>query len=118
MVPAQTTDPEAEAIAEAERATAEASAEQAMKDAGEPTTIPHVEDYFPFEETFGCMLPDGHSYIEHKALTEGDRRTYRNSTSRGLELVRSSGNAHMQMAAGDDLHILLRLAIVGWNLRR
>ena len=44
MVPAQTTDPEAEAIAEAERAKAEASAEQAMKDAVEAAgaTLLHI----------------------------------------------------------------------------
>lgn len=94
------------------------AAEQAMRDRGEPTTEAVQVDYFGFEETHVVPLPDGKSYIEHKTLTEGQRRKYLNGMNRDVVIERASGNAKMSMAPGDERYSLLSTAITGWNLVR
>lgn len=75
------------------------------------------QDYFGFAETHRCVLPDGVSYIEHKTLTEGDRRKYLNKTNRDVR-VEKGGGATIKMAPGDERAELLKAAIVGWNLQQ
>lgn len=94
------------------------SAEAAMAAQGASTSIPAQEDYFAFEQILTINLPDGVSWIQHKVLTEGDRRNYRNKTNRSMRVKRGSGDAEMDVRAGDDLHTLLELSIVNWNLVR
>jgi hypothetical protein len=76
------------------------------------------QDYFGTDVTHKCYLPDGASYIEHKELSEGDRRRYMNATNKDVRIARQSGDMHLKMAAGDDRYHLLKTAIVGWNLVR
>lgn len=75
-------------------------------------------DYFGFEERHRCYLPDGTSFIEHKTLTEGDRRKYLNKTNRDVRVAKGSGDAIIKMAPGDERAELLKAAITGWNLVR
>lgn len=79
---------------------------------------PVHEDYFGFDKTHRVYMPDGVSYVEHKEFTEGQRREYLNQTNKAVRLQRSTGDAVMQMAAGDDRYYLLKTAICGWNLYR
>jgi hypothetical protein len=86
--------------------------------AGEPTAVNVQADYFGFEETYRCVLPDGVSYIEHRALNEGARRKYLNKVNRDVVLQRASGDAKISTAPGDERKALLEAAICGWNLTR
>ena len=94
------------------------SVEQGLRDAGQPTEELIQEDYFGFEITHRVMLPDGVSFIEHRELNEGQRRKYLNETNKAVRIQRATGDAVMNMAAGDDRHALLKEAIVGWSLQR
>ena len=82
--------------------------------------LPVQADYFSFGETFQCFFGEKYgdtvSYVEHKSLNEGSRRRYLNSVNREVTLERQSGNARMKLASGDEKHLLLEEAIVGWNL--
>jgi len=95
-----------------------ASAESAMREAGVPTHERVADDYFGFEETHRVALPDGVSFIEHKTLTEGQRRNYLNGMNRDVVIQRATGDARMRMAPGDERYSLLKTAISGWNLQR
>lgn len=95
-----------------------ASAEAAMRDAGVPTHEVVQVDYFGFEETHVVNLPDGKSWVEHKTLTEGQRRKYLNGINRDVVISRSTGDAKMQMQPGDERYTLLLTALTGWNLVR
>lgn len=91
-------------------------AEARMEADGIPTTERRQQSYFGFAETHRCFLPDGASYVEHQTLNEGARKRYQNAVNREVAIKRSSGDAVMKMAAGDEKHELLRAAIIGWNL--
>lgn len=85
-------------------------------------SLPVQADYFSFGETFQCFFAakygDTISYVEHKSLNEGSRRRYLNEVNREVTLMRGSGDAKMKLASGDEKHLLLEEAIVGWNLVR
>lgn len=91
-------------------------AEKNMKADGVATVTNIPVDYFGTDETERTFLPDGVSWIEHKTLTEGDRRKYLNKTNRGVEVIKATGNARMSLAPGDERYELLRVSIVNWNL--
>lgn len=74
------------------------------------------QDYFGFDDKFQVVLPDGKSVIDHKKLNEGSKRKYLNKVNREVNLDRKTGNAKIQTAPGDEREILLKSAIVGWNL--
>lgn len=90
----------------------------AMREAGVPVTEAVQVDYFDFEVTHTVQLPDGISFIEHKEMTEGQRKKYLNSINRDVIVHRQTGDARMRMAPGDERHALLLTAISGWNLKR
>ncbi len=92
--------------------------EQEMEAQGVSSSTPVQADYFGFEETFEVTLPDGLSKIIHKRLTEGDRRNYLDKVNREVRLQKTTGDAIMKMQAGQERHVLLDAAIVGWNLQR
>ena len=95
----------------------QARMEKAMQDAG-VALEEHVQvDYFGFDEVFRVPLPDGESWVEHQTLNEGARRKYMNRVNREVRLQKS-GDAFMKMATGDERHVLLEEAMVGWNLVR
>lgn len=95
-----------------------AAIEANMRADGE-SPIEHVQaDYFGFDESHTYVLPDGISYIEHKAFNEGAKRHYLNKVNRRIELNKASGNASIDTAPGDERYELLKLAITGWNLRK
>lgn len=82
------------------------------------SSVPVQQDYFGADApTYKVFLPDGISYVEHQKLMEGARRQYLNATNRKVRLQRQTGDAVMDMAAGDDRHHLLKTAIVDWNLK-
>lgn len=87
-----------------------------------PESLPVQADYFDFGEVFRCFFAekygDSSSYVEHKSLNEGSRRKYLNQVNREVTLMRGSGDAKMKLASGDEKHLLLEEAIVGWNLMR
>jgi hypothetical protein len=74
-------------------------------------------DYFGVDRTERVILEDGVSYVDVQELDEGGRRKYLNKSNRDIRLERSSGDAHLRMATGDERAILLDLAIFDWNLR-
>lgn len=79
----------------------------------------HVQsDYFGFSRTEKHYLPDKVSYIEIKALNEGEKKKYQDKTSKDLVLERGSGNARMSVLQGSERHELIREAMVDWNLSR
>jgi len=94
------------------------SARQAMIAAGVSPDITVQADYFGFEETFRVMLPDGQSWIEHKSFNEGARRKYLNAANREVTVERTTGDARMKVASGDERYNLLTTAICNWNLVR
>ena len=97
---------------------AQVSTDNAMRKAGVPVTEVVQVDYFDFEVTRTVTLPDGISFVEHKELTEGQRKKYLNSINRDVIVHRQTGDARMRMAPGDERHALLLTAISGWNLKR
>lgn len=114
---------EADALAEAQRRAAKSAKETApdsalAKDVAANPTDQAQDDYFGFERTEVTYLPDGVSYVTHKALNEGQRRKYLNSTNRSVEVERASGNASINTAPGDERYELLKSAVTGWNLKR
>lgn len=103
-------------VQEYEEAQRQAAIEAAMKADGVPTEDRRQQSYFGFTETHKFMLPDGVSFILHQALNEGARKAYQNAINREVAIKRSSGDAVMKMATGDEKHQLMIQAIVGWNL--
>lgn len=103
-------------VQEHEEALRQQQMEERMKASGVPTEDRSQQSYFGFEETHKCYLPDGKSYIEHRALNEGARKKYMNEVNREVAIKRSSGDAVMKMASGDEKHSLIKQAIVDWNL--
>lgn len=95
-----------------------ASTEAAMREAGVPTHENNPVDYFAFDESFVVMLPDNIQWVEHTALNEGQKKKYQNLQNRDLIIQRTTGDAKMRMAPGDERHALLSAAITGWNLVR
>lgn len=75
-------------------------------------------DYFGFSRTEKHFLPDKISYIEIKALNEGEKKKYQDKVSKDLVLERGSGNARMSVLQGTERHELIREAMCGWNLKR
>ena len=76
------------------------------------------DDYFGFNERYIFTLPDGKSFIEHKALTEGDRRQYLKGTNREVKFAKATQDASMKLSPGEDKAALLTVAITNWNLMR
>jgi len=88
----------------------------AMAKDGVATEMPVQADYFGFSETHTVMLPDGVSWVQHRTLTEGDRRKYLNMVNKEVRVQKRTGDAILKMAQGDDRYALLETAITGWNL--
>ncbi len=106
---------------EAPRSQAEIDAERmALGDdptgASLNTTEVIQADYFGFNEVHRVLLPDGISYVDHKSLNEGARRQYMNRTNREVRVQKTTGDAIMPMATGDERRILMEQAIIGWNI--
>jgi len=95
-----------------------ARTEAAMKEAGVPLEEHIVVDYFACDRRERTMLPDGRQWVEHKELTEGEKRKYQNSVNRDITIQRATGDARMKMAPGDERHALLKQAIVAWQVFR
>ncbi len=94
------------------------SIEANMQSDGVPTQVAVQEDYFAFDEIHQVLLPDGITFVEHKELTEGQRRKYLNKTNRDVRLQKVSGDAIIRMSPGDERAALLESAITGWNFQR
>ncbi len=95
-----------------------AAMDAGMTAAGVSLTEKHAADYFGFDESHRLMLDDGLSWIDHKTLNEGARRQYLNAVNRDVTIKKSSGDAVMRIATGDEKASLLKAAVVGWNLTR
>jgi hypothetical protein len=92
--------------------------ESEMESQGVPTTETVHEDYFGFAKVERSTLPDGVSYVEFEVMNEGKRRQYLNAQNTSVTIKKGSGDAEMKLSPGDDKYNLLKLTIVGWNLRR
>ena len=77
-----------------------------------------VEDYFAPGSVYVVPLPNGRDSISHKSLSEGDLRNYRKNTNRDVTLKRTTGEASIKLASGEDRYELLKIAICDWNLHR
>jgi hypothetical protein len=75
-------------------------------------------DYFAFDIIGRTMLPDGISFIEHQVMNEGARRKYLNAVNREVRVQKSTQDAILKMAPGEERTELLKACIVGWNLSR
>ena len=75
-------------------------------------------DYFGFAKTEKFMFPDGVSFIEFRAMNEGEKKKYQDKTSQDLILERNSGNARMNVKAGTERWELIKACVVSWNLTR
>jgi hypothetical protein len=106
------------AAAEAEQAARGAQIEASMEAAGVSSTTPVQADYFAFEEYRQVPLPDGTSWVQIKALNEGDKRKYLNSINREVKIGKITGDATMSLATGEEREAILRASICGWNLQR
>ncbi len=95
-----------------------AIAQQALEASGQSGTQGLYNDYFGFDETHKVKLPDGVSWIEHKALNEGGRRRYLDQQNRDVTLEKVTGNVRLRMLTGSERRALLQQAIVGWNLKK
>lgn len=76
------------------------------------------EDYFAFDIIGRTMLPDGISWVEHAVMNEGARRKYLNAVNRDIRVQKSTQDAIMRMAPGEERIELLKATIVGWNMYR
>lgn len=94
------------------------SIRKAMRDEGISTTESGQVDYFGLDETFKVFLPDHQTWIEHRTLNEGQRRTYLKSVNRDVRIDKVRGDAHLKMSPGEERKALLTIAIVDWNLVR
>lgn len=94
-----------------------ASIEETMRANGEKVEVPVQADYFLFSNVTKHYLPDGITYVEVKALNEGDKRQYLNKQNRELSMNRASQDTKMKLRPGDDRHNLLMLAVTGWNFK-
>jgi hypothetical protein len=83
----------------------------------EYTKVPAQIDYFGVDTTHKLMLPDGVSWVEHKVMTEGDRRAYLKKTNKNVKLDKR-GDATIQVAPGEERAALLEASLCGWNLKK
>ncbi len=90
-----------------------------MTDVAAPETqrVPDQADYFGVDETFRLTLPDGTSWVEHKVMTEGDRRSFLKKTNKAVKLDKR-GDATINVAPGEERAALLEAALIDWNLMR
>lgn len=78
--------------------------------------IPRTIDYFATNESEWHTLPDGTQRVEIKVLNEGERRSYLNKTNSDVTMNARTKELKMRSQAGDDLHVLLETAIIGWEV--
>src|SRR5436190_10142041 len=76
------------------------------------------QDYFAFDIIGRTMFPDGISWVEHAVMNEGARRKYLNAVNREVRVQKSTQDAILKMAPGEERTELLKATIVGWNLSR
>lgn len=86
-------------------------------DPGVPQPGAQQADYFGFGSTTTMLLDDGISYLELKVFNEGERADYQNKTTRAVR-IHKGGDASINMVPGAEREALIKLAVVGWNLRR
>lgn len=75
------------------------------------------DDYFGFARTEKFYFPDGVTYIEFRAMNEGEKKKFQDKTSKDLVIERS-GTTRMTMLQGSERHELIQACVVGWNLTR
>lgn len=85
---------------------------------GEELPASQQQDYFGFQLTKKHYLPDGVSFIEIKAMNEGEKAEYQKKTQRDMVLEKGSGNARFKINPADERHALIETCVVGWNLTR
>lgn len=110
--------PEMTAEEEAAHEAAVASAEQAMRDAGEPTHTDVIEDFFGMTVEHTVWLQKDKQFVTHREMSEGQRREYLNSINRDVTIAHATRDMKMRMAPGDERHALLKTAIIGWQVYR
>jgi len=79
---------------------------------------PVMEDYFGFSESHTWYFPDGIQYLEYQVMNEGSKKEYQSKSNRKITLRRTTGDAMMDVDAGEERHSLLESATVGWKLFR
>lgn len=88
-----------------------------LRETGQPIEDVVFVDYFGMDIRHRTELPDGRSFVEHKELSEGERKKIQNESQRDVRLQKVTGDALIRSRPGDERHSLLRAAITGWNLR-
>jgi hypothetical protein len=106
-------------IAEATKTPEQIAAIEAGLKADGVSTVKTVAiDYFGVDERHRVTLPDGVSWVEHKTLTEGERREFLKKVQKEVRLQRATGDAFMNMSQGEERKALLEVAITNWHLTR
>lgn len=76
------------------------------------------QDYWGFYQTERFVFPDGVTYLEIKAMNEGDKQKFQKTTQRDMVLEKGSGNARFKIDAGIERRELLRASVTDWNFIR
>ena len=75
--------------------------------------------YFGSEQKRKFILPETKDqYIEHKKLTEGQRRKYEDESSKKVSMDSNTNMIEMEMAIGSDRKALFDAAVVGFRVLR
>lgn len=80
--------------------------------------VPQTVDYFATTDTHEVLLPDGVQWVRVKEMNEGERKKYQNQTNRDVRMNRKTQELVLKSAVGDDMHLLLQMAIVDWYVVR
>lgn len=78
--------------------------------------LPMQQEYFGTDERYTFTFPDGVTFIEYKALSEGDRRKYLKATTKHVKVERGTGDTVLPLDPGGQRVELLKIAITDWNL--
>lgn len=106
-----------ETMTDDEREAHVAATEAAMREAGVPTHEDVVEDFFGAADPLRVPL-DSKQWVEHTPFNEGQRRKYLNGINRDVTIAKTTGDAKMRMAPGDERYTLLKTAITNFHLIR
>lgn len=87
-----------------------------MTDIPAESTQARQQCYFGKDRTERHYLPDGQTFMTIKRLMEGDRRKYQDRTSSGFRMEKGSGDSIVDLKPGTARHMLIQMAVVGWNL--
>lgn len=76
------------------------------------------EDYWGVDATERWYLPDGVQYFEFTIMTEGQKAEFQRKTSKDLVVQGRTGDARVAVDPAGDRHKLIKMSVIGWNLKQ